>query len=378
MIYVEDQFYFSASIRTKSDFIGINDLVDFVLEEQAGNNFPKFELQFYLYDDSFLPNFTEGNTLKVQLGRNRDSIQDLELSISKTEIIPDGSSKKLLRIIGLTDNLDYVINSNTFISPKQSGIKTAIDKASKYFKVKSNIQASTDSQNWVQPNCSDRKFVEDCIMHSYKKGTFFAFAYTGRGELIIKDMVQELKLKEKEYDWYLSNNGTDPKNIPFLSDYPIISRTGFINSWVGYGRKVRQYDLDDGSESSFIETYEPFFALTSNVAKKSSVSHKFDGSAVLNENMHKKYHETFYNNLVNCAAMGNYTIPITIKQKEFVDFRPLDIVMFKDYSTLDSSKSNEFTSGAYIINKVVRRIKDKEMMTMIDICREAINNTRNE
>ena len=54
------------------------------------------------------------------------------------------------------------------------------------------------------------------------------------------------------------------------------------------------------------------------------------------------------------------------------------IVMFKDYSTLDSSKSNEFTSGAYIINKVVRRIVDKEMMTMIDICREAINNTRNE
>ena len=382
---VKGQYQFQFSIGNEVDFISEENFSSFSLVEEAGNVLPTFQLQFNLSDEKVFKLLHERNDIKISFGKDQNDLIEIPLRITRLERNNSGVGLINIATVGVYSALPYINDSNIFISDDKSGVEVIKDIASKSFFTGSiggeanfNIDTSLDSQRWIQPNITDKAFINDLWLHSDVGDSFIAVGISSDGSFILKDIKKALGTNtETSFKWRLTQSPETPKDIIFDTDYAHIINSGFINSWLGYGREKLVYQLEDGTEQNITETVDPIIAQTPNLARASNVASKFAGAGMQNGNTHANYYQAYQRNLVHLAQFGANKIVVSF-QNEFKPVRVLDLVMFRDVDpgAGNTFQSSENHSGIYVVSKVARTVEHRQFVTVLELVRESVNEVR--
>lgn len=377
-IGVDGQFIVQVKIGNNAEFIERDDFLGLTIIEEAGNVLPTFSLTFKSTDEDIISQLNENNLIELKMGRDLQSLQDIELSTTKLKTQKEGADFRIYEATGFASEIDYITEHTLNITDNVSGVEAALEVANKSFKrVTSNITKSADKQVWIQHNITGKRFVSNCLMHADVSNSFPAFALTAEGEFILKDVNKLLSAGGiAPYDWRLVKEPTKRLiDIPFDSDYQITSKAGFINNWMGYGRETIVYDLITGKTEVVHEEPEVVLSLSKEVDKSSSISERYAGTQVQSDNVHGKYWESYNHNLMSLSNLSKVDV-MTSFSNNYYPVKPLDLIMLNDKSTSNENVAGEYTSGIYIASKVVRQIEADMMVTTLVLNREAFNRVK--
>lgn len=375
MIEVKGQYIFSASVDGFPDFLTVRDLVYFRVEETCGNVPASFIFQFFTREDEIVTKLNDAYPIQIQFGESLEDYEGIELYASNFKHRPE-SDRILISLEGFCIEPDFNIASKIRSFKNMSGLSALREASNGLLNPKFNVQESQDSQTWLQYNLADRQFFNQVLSHSYSADSFFLSAIRANKDYIVKDAVLESSLKSDQADWVFDNLAVSANAIPYGGEYEVDVQTGILNNLVGYGREKILYEIESGNESFLNMLPKPVVALTRDLAKKSSIDHKFTGPSFLNENVHDNYQKAYLNFLINNILLGSITIELSFKSL-FRDVAPLDWVMFKAPSKNVRGASNEYVSGFYIVSSSVKEIRDSELRTSVRLNRESFNLIRN-
>jgi len=366
-IEVQGQILLRFSVADYTDFIQESDLSVFLMIEESGNLLPTFQLSFYTLFEDIISYLHEGNEFIVSFGKDRNSLIDVPLHITKLIFHKSGRNKFYIRVNGVMKSIAYVTETHQR-SIKGSGIEVIKKIVSEYFIYpQSNLQKSDDSQVWLQPNITDKKFVNELWLHSYIPNSFIAVGISSDGYFIVKDIKADLA---EDVKWRFG------ANIPYDSDYVVEVDSGFINAWMGYGKELQVYDLEKGEENLIKEIPNPIIAQTLHMPR-TNISSRFGGSEIQTGNQHTNYYKAYYQNLSQLASFN--TVRLTVSYvNSFLNMRVLDRVHFKDIDIQDTgiARASEIISGYYYIQKISRNIANRQIATVVTLCRESLNQIR--
>lgn len=372
MISVEGQYIFIFSLADKGDFIDEDDLISFLLVEEAGNVLPTFDFGFTTKDETILRYLNEGNNLKISFGKDKDSLIDIELVISSFVFHRAGESKLVIEIKGLYSALPY-ISTGKIRTINSSGIAAINQVVSDYFIPDFNIIASSDSQNWIQHNIPDKKFVNEIWMHSYLANSFIGVGISSNGEFILKDM-KALVAEDPSYRF--TTNIEKDTDIYYDGDYVVTSNAGFLNHWIGYGRQKHLFTIEEGSELNSLQSSESLLALTGTLARSAAISKRIAQAGVLSDNVHANYWNAFLQNLQSLAIFSSCQITLSF-HNIYIPLRILNLVMFLD-TGIGQKQATEYYSGKYFVSKVARSISNRQFTTTVQLSRESLSDSRGE
>jgi hypothetical protein len=374
MIGVDGQYILSFTVGKEKDFIAPDELLIFSLIEEAGNALPTFQLSFLTVKDSILYSLNEQNSLNVSYGKTTQNTVTSRLVVTKLESNRVGENRRQITVIGLYAALGYLGTSKQFISDKKSGVAVMKDIVSPYFVPDFNIDSSTDTQNWIQYNISDRKFVNDLWLHADLGDSFPTIGISSDVRFILKDVLKDIN---KDYKWRFTTRNEDAKrDILYDTDPAFSLDTGLINNWVGYSREKLVYNMEEGSSAFVKEEVEPTLSLANKLVKTADVEKRFASVGVINENVHENYWKSYQKNLASLAQFSSMKLTLSFRDK-FVPIRILDLCMYMEEEIEgNADQASEYHSGLYFVTKVSRTIANSTFVTLVQICREAPNKVR--
>lgn len=367
-----------AEHKRLKDFIEEDDLITFKLIEEAGNLLPIFELSFYTKSEEIFQVLHEGNDLLCTFGKDLEDATTSKLTVTFSNSSGSSQHKRAILLRGIFSAVPYITNSTMFISDYKSAIEVLIDKVSKNFgstNVVSNVTKSDDKQIWIQPNSSDKKFVNELWLHTDLTGSFPAIGMSSDGKFIIKDIFKDVRAGDSTIKWsFVPQSVTGDKEISYDGNANIETNTGFINNWLGYGKELHELNLDTSFDERILEEAKPIIALSSKLAKRIEVEKRFAASNFKNKNTHDNYWRSYMKNLTHLASFQNIKVGLTF-QNDYKPVKILDKVMFKNADT-SGTGSSDFCSGVYYVGKVSRNITHRLFSTTVILYREAINNLK--
>jgi len=371
---VDGQYILSISLNGNSDFIEPEDLEELTIYEYAGNILPTFELNFRSNDETLLKSLNEGNSINVQTGKSTSESIDISLYPNTLKTVKDGPDMRYYEVKGFAASISYITNHNLQITDEKSGIEVAIELGNDNFsKVESNVFKSSDKQKWIQPNITDKQFMNQVILHSDLGTSFPVYGITSDGIFIVKDL---LKALSSGFDWRLTKNPLKPNDISYDSDVTIDSKSGFINSWIGYGKELKVINSIDGKVESVFEDPEVIMSMSKELDKSSDIERRFGGTRNINDNVHAKFWESHNHNLQSLANLSKIDNTLSFTD-QFHYVKPLDVVMFTEESNSNTIQAGEEQSGLYIVSGVVRTFQMKRTSTVLILNREAFNQVKN-
>lgn len=387
MLEVLDQYIYIFSIGNKKDFIFPADLDYFSVIEEAGNVLPTWKMSFRTTDPDLLRVLNEGNDLKVNYGINRDKLIEVPLLITKRTINKAGDQKFQIELLGIYSKLEYVTISHVTISGVKSGIEVLIEIARAHFNVVSNISSSEDSQNWIQPNIVDKRFVDELWLHSYVTDSFLGIGITSDGKFIIKDIKQairdiiESKKGVSEVVWRpkfkFTSTPEKSNDISYVGDSYFQSNAGFINCWVGYGKEKPVYVLESDGYSKKMEQISPLLALTNTLNRRASIEKRHDIVGMQNDNVHGKYWQAYLRNIAGLSVFSSDKLTLSFGNV-LNDIKIFDIAMYKEDMLDDVVQSEEYYSGLYAVGLVGRTLSKNQLITTVELFRESFNTQRGD
>jgi hypothetical protein len=371
MIGIENQFLYNFKLGEASDFIREEDLVEFTLIEEAGNILPTWQIAFTTNDESIISSFNETNIFEVSFGKELNDLVSAPLTVQSVDVYRQGNDKRLVNANGVYNALGYLGDSKLTIRPNQSAVSVIQEIASNYFNYsKDSITRSNDSQTWIQPSISDRKFVNELWLHSDLGNGIPAIGISSGGDFIIKDLRQE---GTKKFKWKFTYNNQDSEGIVYDGDYIFQDKTSFINTWTGYGRQKYVYDIESGVENEICIRPEPLVALTSKIARDEAVSKRFTKTGMTSKNTHENYWVSAMQNISNLAQLSATKIILSFPN-QFVDIKVLDQIQFVDDNVVtEGNQASGFHSGIYFVTKVARTVSNRQLATVVEICRDSMN-----
>lgn len=369
MIGSEGQYLFKFSIGDKENFISNTSLEYFTVIEEAGNLLPTWEITFTTLDYEVLSVFNSGNDFEISYGVTLDSLQDSKLLISTKKIGHIGNNKYQIIANGIYSQLPYISKPNKFISDKKSGIEVIKDIIGNYFVPDFNIDKSEDSQYWIQPNITDKAFVDNLWLHSYKKDSFIGTSIGLDGKFRVRDIK---KAAEEDPVFNFTPIIEKDNDIPYMGDYVLLSEAGFIDCWVGYGKEKMISNLEESTYEFVNESYKPFLALTPNISLRAEVEKKAAIEGIHNENTHPKYWNAALRNVTGLALFSRESNILSFEGR-LLDIHPFDVVLFKDVEINNTGQSSEYFSGLYLVGKVSISISNKSITTTLQLFRESFN-----
>jgi hypothetical protein len=379
MIGIDGQYVFAFNLAGLTDFIEEEDLVKFTLSEAAGNVLPEFELVFKSFiDDGVIRLLNEGNDLNVTVGQGQSDAITSTLTTLGLVSQPAGANKRLIYIKGMLSAIPSIETSQPFMTGRTSAIEAMIAQAPTYgFTVDSNITKSADSQVWIQPNCTGKKFFNHLWLRADLGDSFPAIAIAVDGTLVIRDVKLDLNtikpVSGKPYRWRFGrDNANSAVDVPIDGDPILEIKSGIVNTWVGSGREALVYDLAGGGQSVAMAFAVPLIAITDEMSARPEALRRFAGSAAVSDNVHPNYESSYRQNLASLASFSNVSQLITFKNL-YQPVRVLDLATLRDDATQDASVSAESTSGLYYVAKVVRVLADRGLATTCVLARESTN-----
>lgn len=376
MIAIEGQFFFNCSSGGRKDFIDVSDLKHFEVVEMAGNILPIFKLIFTTNDDLIAAKLHEGQHLNVQFGRSNNEFEDMVLCCNKVHANQSSVSTHEITVSGFLGKNNFLSQPKINITGEMSGVAAVKLAVSSHFNYpKTNLQTSQDSQKWVQYNTSDRNFVFDTLLHSYRKGSVIAFAACINGDFRVIDVKDDLAKKSSKVDWLISNSSKQEKAIKH-NPYQVQSSHGLMNTLGTYGYEINTITPETDTKLSHTQKPEIMMAMAKSVSKSADVEKRYFGTQMQNKNVHENFWRSYQQNIVGLLSLSTVKIILPLASS-YQNIHPLDVVMFKDISLQDDKTSNELYSGVYLVSQVRRVISDKTCITYVELCREALNGVKN-
>ncbi|NRA76877.1 MAG: hypothetical protein HRU18_01605 [Pseudoalteromonas sp.] len=376
----EGQYVCSINIEgIDEEFMEHDGLEMLKIVEEAGNVLPTFALSFKTYLEDVVAKLNDGTIIKVSMGPDLENLEDYELSVSKFTSQVLGNSHIEIACIGFASKINYITDQPMQITDEKSGIEVAIETAGKHFKVDSNIEKSKDKMNWIQYSITDKKFMNDLLLHCNVPNSFVASAITANGDFILRDVAKAVKSLGGLYDWKFTKDPDDnPKAISIEGNLEISSKSGFLNNWTGYKKIMNGIDViaKDTTDIS-TEDANVLLALASELDKAKSISDRFSGTRMMSDNVHNKYWECYDRNLKGLASLSRLGIPVSFSN-EFKSVKPLQIAMYSQPSTGNEDEASEYVTGLYIISNVTKTIQANMFNITCILNRDALNVVKNE
>jgi hypothetical protein len=181
------------------------------------------------------------------------------------------------------------------------------------------------------------------------------------------------KLASEPYAWKFTKEPKDSeKDIAYESGDFLESSSGMINSLVGYGRKIYELNYETGLSNINTAASTSVFSNAPAPSRRSSIGERMGPIVPMSDNIDPDFYKT---NLRN--SMYNLTCSQYTKTVRFVDvFKKVEVLDLAMYNEVAVSKNEtlEYTSGLYLITKVVRNISGGFFQTICEMCRESLNN----
>ncbi len=370
MIGVAKHYYFKFSLGDLIDFLGQENFGEFTIIEEAGNALPEFIFSFSSEDEDVIRYLHEGNPLSVEYGMNfNEDSATSKLSISTKKMVREGDTRFAIECKGIFDVIPYITDQYVYTSPRKSGVEVICAIADKYFTIDTNTNASRGSMNWIQPNVTDKRFIDEVALHSYYPNSFLGIGISSDGKFIIRDIKQVVKANPafvfKISDTYKDNE------FPFLGDYELESNSGFINCWLGYKRTKPTYDFEDDRILALNQTIDPMLGDTTKLNQTTDVKRRSALHGIQNDNVHENYWNAKLRNLSGLAIFSTEALVLTATTTKYFPIKVLDLVEVQDDSLIDKSRAAYIHTGNYLVGKVVRTLFNKRLITTIHLFREA-------
>lgn len=372
MIGVKGQYVAMFKIGDFKDFVGMRDLISFKIIEEAGNLMPTYELVFECRSEEVLSVLKEGNFIFASFGRNEASMVNVKLAILKRQKTNFGIGSQVVRLLGVFAAVPYRINSQaaSFTGTSLDVMKQIVGK---YFKSDFNCPASDNKMNWLQNNINDRDFVTQLWLHSNLNSDTPLVGITTDGLFRVRSI--STAVDKNNPTWKLTSLETrDEEAIYYDAPPNIYSDSGAANALGGYPKSRIIHNQNDNQSFYSTPQGSPILSVSSN-QEVSQTERRLGGVSILNENVHSSYHSSFDYNLRNLLRLSMMKAKVQITGFYF-GIRVLDSVLLKEDSDPNRRESDLFSSGLWLTNKVCRIFTNKDLCTVVTLCRDGMNNSR--
>lgn len=372
MIGLEGGYVASFSVGTYTDFVRDADLHLFKLIEEAGNILPIAELEFTLRDASISKYLTEKATIMVSIGRDKDQMVTTSLVITKRDKSRASLQSQSVRLLLALDKTGYMLNCSTSCIPGSS-LSVISSVVKKYFKVETNITATSDSMSWIQHNISDRNFVNNIWLHSLPKNDLMMVGITSQAKFRIRGLA---KLLSRDPEWVFSSTTVKEsdknKVIRYKPNAISWSDSALLNSLGGYSKSRIVHNLDDNSSSYQTPNNGSMMAISSHQEQNSDVGRRVSSVSVHTDGIYDRYHQSYDANVKRLLQLQIQKVKLQVDDR-YIPVQVLDSVLFIDDMDINRAAATEDTSGRYIVSKVARVIKNRKFYTIITLCRDGMN-----
>ncbi len=376
MIGQEGSYLFDCEIEGNKNFIEFEDEFFFRVSEFAGGILPEFEMEFITRNNNIMKLMHEGTLIKGKFGRDINSLSDMTLFCTSSTGVDNGNGYTRFIIVGFCINIDYVRSPILATFKNMSAIEAVLAVAAKNFKkIETNITKSNDSQNWYQPNITNKNFISKTLYRADLGAAFPAMAITLEGKFILKDVVKDLAKKPKWKFVSTVQNQKDPNEISYITDAPQSSNSGIINAMIGYGFDFKSMVAETEEKVTAVIQSRNVMANTGKVGGSKTSNRKQVIGITQNENHHDNYQKSYNYNLFSLMNLSRNEIPFTIDAAYYA-IRPLDTATFFGGVDANTGAADENTAGAYFVTQVVRQIENRHMHTTVKISRESVNGVR--
>lgn len=374
MVDIKGQFRFVFSIGEFDDFLSSEQVETFTVIEEVGNVLPSFRLEIKLIEEDVIKVFNEGNVLKVSYGRDQDHMRSCELRVLRMDTYPDGDDFRRVLLSGLVDAVGWLNTSYCRYYQNKTSLDVIQEVGGEYFDVVLNGNTARDTMTWLQPGITNKRFINEVWLHSNIPDTVPLVGITADKRFIIRTTRQL-----KEIDWRLVYSGLNGHtDIPYQSNYHVEVRSGFMNSWYGYGRDKKLFDWEMGNTVFENQQAEVFLAQARTLNRSSGVKTRFDNASFINDNVHDNYWAAFMRNLSYLVSGSSVKLMVRVVDYYF-DVDILDSVIFLDRRQDDKKEEViEFFSGRYVVGKVVRNLSNRQFTMGLELYREALNSGKGE
>jgi len=342
----------------------------FSLIEEAGNVLPTWELQLNSLDEKAIQLLNEKNPLTVTMGFDQQVQATSELIPVSMGTMDISDDERVMVVKGVLNAPGYSANSKYLLSEKKSALEVMEETASEFFDTDLDPNKSEDEQVWIRPYTSAKRFVNELWVRGDLPGSTPMIGISADGTFVVRSL-SKVKIGKK---WTFVNNlEGDFNTIPYM-DNPLLNfDTGFLNAWFGYGREVRERDLDTDILQIIQEEIQVQQTISSELIRNPDVGLRRDHISFLSENVHANYNRARLRNLAYLTTQSMANLEIKVRDL-FRDFRVLDPVEVQVPDQEEPQQSSEFLSGKYIITKVARNLSANSLTTILKLSRETVNN----
>lgn len=370
MIGIDGQFLLDIkSEELNKDLSYFGKLHSFVAIEECGLLLPVFNICFSLKDLKNLSYFHEGSIIKAAFGKNKKDLKYINLHVIECSILDSSTEEKVIKLVATLFKPTYSKNTKIKIYKNKCSLDVMKSILNEYFQVKTNLDLTSDRQNWIQYGISDKAFVEYLWYNSYLDNGFLALGCSAIDNMyVIKDIVKEFT--KLEYDYRFANGKKDSKDVVISKVRSSKGNFGFYNTWAANDFDSLNYNLSTDTFSSKSYTINTLLS-TSNKNPRNSLVEKNVSKITLFAN--DKYSKSKKYNIFALANYSKYNVEIELID-ELYPIKLLDKIYLDLNKEIETN--SEFFSGNYLVTSVVRSIANNTCITKVILTRESPGNLR--
>jgi len=312
--------------------------------ENTSNSLPTVEIVLRDVNQSLYDAFELGDGTSIELVIENNGIRD-GMRFDLTGYRGDPSNKEVL-LCGILSYPKFLQVSTLSFKGTASDALHAIgaDCGIQRFK----ITPTMDSQVWLPSLSTGIARCADITAASYKNGSFFRFAITALGELILVDVNSQITNKALQLTVDNSTTGAY-----LVTSWNPESMNGVLNNWKGYGFKVTTVGLDK----------TPKVISTTSVRKMSSFL-----------NLSKTFGQAGYSTMDNGNTHINYETALQSNKRNLALYNVNSHVLLRDcipdvglLAPVDLFCGTRH-SGRYLITARTRVISGSSYYEKLELC----------
>jgi len=387
LVGVEGQFIFGFKIEGLGNFLGESGTItSFVMEEKIGGDVPAFELKFKTSDADVIKNLNEGAEMYVLFGQSLfGKYKTAEMTIQKFSNQVSADSEYVhIQISGLLKNgVEWLRENKQEAYKMKSSLHVLKDIAGRYFNVFDDmlsIDDTKDQMNWLRPNRSPSRFIDDVWKRSYiSDDNALVYGIEMTGTFVITDIIGIMEQAGTIPPWRLEPYGTTEVR-PFSASYnPAIevnSEFGLMNNMTTNKKVTPIHSITDGAAKK-VETPELKPSLISgplNIMKDAPIKYEVQ-LPIDTTNVSDNYSKSRLINLPKNAMINSVEIDVEIENK-WMDYLLFDLVDFVPYDpsvNMISGSLNSTLGGTYTITKISRYFANNRAVIKLTLSRDGMN-----
>lgn len=346
-----------------------NDLDEFYVIEETGNMLPTFSIAFR-GSGGWKRYWNENSHLKIEMSTNRSDkkVIDTKVAILSKNVkdIGNGLFSYQAQGVYVGDKSATAFCQTPFIQTLGpcTGTECLEKCAEKFFKKVTNKAQSSGNHPWFQTHQSFKKFMDYVVQHSWIENSFVSVGITMNGEYIIIDTAKECK---GEPAWVFGDKGD--KAILLAAPPVTKSRSGALNTFGGYGLDLPIISAENGLRTNYQVKVDlgltgKNHAETGNIQRRTLAPVYFSGSNEDSGFIKAPANYTYGQLLLSMEVMEVTTLALDREVKV------LDVIKVLDIES-NENKTQQDSSGKYLVAKVVRGVSGNIAMMRIQMTRDS-------